>query len=121
MSATWEEARADCLQTRDSDLVIIENAVENRFIYETAQAAGGEDWWIGEYISRTLKVFQKLLAYIIMNADEHSCKPKTLMLNCPFLCQCASISGSNDSKRIILVLAIQRLLVQIRPGPLLFF
>ena len=46
---SWEEARADCLQTPMADLIIIENALENRYIKDIAAGAGGDDWWVGEY------------------------------------------------------------------------
>ena len=42
------DARADCLQAPGSDLIIIQNALENRFVADTAAAAGGDDWWIGK-------------------------------------------------------------------------
>ena len=46
---SWDEARADCLQTPMADLIIIENALENRYIRDIAAGAGGDDWWVGEY------------------------------------------------------------------------
>lgn len=45
---TWQSARQDCRATPNSDLVIIENAIENRFIRDLS---GGVDWWIGEMTS----------------------------------------------------------------------
>ncbi|XP_071822362.1 uncharacterized protein [Apostichopus japonicus] len=43
---TWQSARQDCRSTPNADLVIIENAIENRFIRDLS---GGVDWWIGIY------------------------------------------------------------------------
>ena len=40
----WEDARDDCLQTPVFDLIIIGNALENRYISDVAAGAGGEDW-----------------------------------------------------------------------------
>ena len=30
---------------------MIQNALENRFVAETAAAAGGDDWWIGKELT----------------------------------------------------------------------
>ncbi|XP_033628985.1 uncharacterized protein LOC117291426 [Asterias rubens] len=43
---SWVEARKDCQSTIDGDLIVIENALENRGI---AQLTGGLDWWLGFY------------------------------------------------------------------------
>ena len=48
VTATWQNARDDCLQSPGADLIIIGNALENRYIYDIAAGAGGEDWWIGK-------------------------------------------------------------------------
>ncbi|XP_022112072.1 uncharacterized protein LOC110991164 [Acanthaster planci] len=42
----WIEARKDCQSTDNGDLIIIENALENRGI---AEITGGLDWWLGFY------------------------------------------------------------------------
>ncbi|XP_038048814.1 uncharacterized protein LOC119722655 [Patiria miniata] len=42
----WLEARKDCQTTDNGDLIIIENALENRGI---AEITGGLDWWLGFY------------------------------------------------------------------------
>ncbi|PIK59575.1 hypothetical protein BSL78_03493 [Apostichopus japonicus] len=47
---SWTDARAHCRSFPNSDLIIIENAIENRFIKDVS---GGEDWWIGFYDAQT--------------------------------------------------------------------
>ena len=44
--SSWLEARADCQQTEDGDLAVINDAGEQGY-FETAGGLMG-DWWIGE-------------------------------------------------------------------------
>lgn len=44
-TSTWQQARADCRTTPGADLIMINNALENRYIRDVS---GGEEWWIGE-------------------------------------------------------------------------
>eukprot|EP00057_Strongylocentrotus_purpuratus_P031477 XP_784754.3 PREDICTED: uncharacterized protein LOC579551 isoform X1 [Strongylocentrotus purpuratus] len=46
MTSTWQQARADCRTTPGADLIMINNALENRYIRDVS---GGEEWWIGYY------------------------------------------------------------------------
>nr|XP_054752325.1 uncharacterized protein LOC129257911 [Lytechinus pictus] len=45
-TSTWLQAREDCRSTPGADLIMINNALENRYIRDVS---GGEEWWIGYY------------------------------------------------------------------------
>ena len=45
----WFDARYDCTDVPDGDLVVINNQIENDFVLDKINSMGGNgtDWWIG--------------------------------------------------------------------------